>query len=56
MLGILCASAGIGGGGIFVAVLMTAGQMKPHDAVPLSKAIVFMGVTVQLILNLPKNL
>merc|ERR1711924_296333 len=38
MAGILCSAGGIGGGGIYVTVLMVAGALMPHDAVPLSKA------------------
>lgn len=54
--GILCAAAGIGGGGIIVSVLMEVGSLSPHDAVPLSKAVVFFGAVVSLILNLRKQL
>ncbi len=35
--GILASSAGIGGGGLFVALLMFVGGFTPHEAVPLSK-------------------
>lgn len=50
--GILCSAAGIGGGGIYVAVLMVSGRLSPHNAVPLSKAIVFFGSIASLIVNL----
>jgi uncharacterized membrane protein YfcA len=50
--GILCSAAGIGGGGIYVAVLMVIGKLTPHNAVPLSKAIVFFGSISSLIVNL----
>jgi len=53
--GVLCSAAGIGGGGIYVAVLMVAGGLTPHDAVPLSKAIVFLGSISSLILNLRRS-
>jgi uncharacterized membrane protein YfcA len=49
---ILCSAAGIGGGGIYVAVLMVAGKLTPHNAVPLSKAVVFPGAVASLIVNL----
>ena len=49
--GVLCSAAGIGGGGIYVAVLMVLGALSPHDAVPLSKAIVFFGAIATLIVN-----
>ncbi|CAD7939269.1 unnamed protein product [Amoebophrya sp. A120] len=41
--GILASASGIGGGGIFVVVLMFCNDMSPHQAVPLSKAIIFGG-------------
>lgn len=50
--GILCSAAGIGGGGIYVAVLMVTGRLTPHNAVPLSKAIVFFGSISSLMVNL----
>lgn len=53
--GCLAAAAGIGGGGIIVAVLMFCGQMAPHDAVPMSKAVVFAGVFVSSALNMYKT-
>jgi uncharacterized membrane protein YfcA len=49
---ILCSAAGIGGGGIYVAVLMVSGRLSPHNAVPLSKAIVFFGSIASLVVNL----
>lgn len=49
--GILCSAAGIGGGGIYVVVLMLAGLLSPHNAVPLSKAVVFFGAMATLVLN-----
>lgn len=49
---ILCSAAGIGGGGIYVAVLMVCGGLTPHDAVPLSKAVVFFGSVSSLVVNL----
>lgn len=53
--GVLCSAAGIGGGGIYVSALMVAGRLGPHEAVPLSKAVVFMGATVTLIMNLGRD-
>merc|ERR1719502_687674 len=55
IFGSLCAAAGIGGGGIIVSVLMNFGELSPHDAVLLSKAIVFFGSVCSLILNLGKR-
>ncbi|CAE7444709.1 unnamed protein product [Symbiodinium natans] len=52
--GILCAAGGIGGGGIYVTVLMVAGGLSVRDAVPLSKAVVFIGSISSLFLNLRK--
>lgn len=54
--GLLCSAGGIGGGGIYVSLLMVAGRLVPHDAVPLSKAIVFFGALASLVLNLRKKL
>lgn len=50
--GVLCSAAGIGGGGVFVALLMVVGKLSPHNAVPLSKAIVFFGSISSLIVNI----
>mmetsp|Transcript_58126 Transcript_58126/g.138310 ORF Transcript_58126/g.138310 Transcript_58126/m.138310 type:complete len:493 (-) Transcript_58126:69-1547(-) len=50
--GVLCAAGGIGGGGIYVSLLMMVGGLSAHDAVPLSKAIVFIGALVTLLQNL----
>jgi len=52
---VLCSAGGIGGGGIYVTVLMVAGQLSPHDAVPLSKAVVFFGSLSSLLLNVQKT-
>jgi uncharacterized membrane protein YfcA len=49
---VLCSAAGIGGGGIYVAVLMVNGGLTPHNAVPLSKAIVFFGSLSSLAVNM----
>jgi len=53
--GILCSAGGIGGGGIYVTVLMVFGQLSVVDAVPLSKAVVFLGSISSLVLNMRKN-
>mmetsp|Transcript_46071 Transcript_46071/g.106374 ORF Transcript_46071/g.106374 Transcript_46071/m.106374 type:complete len:463 (+) Transcript_46071:45-1433(+) len=53
--GVLCSAGGIGGGGIYVTVLMVAGSMKVTDAVPLSKSVVFFGSISSLVLNLRKT-
>lgn len=53
--GILCSAGGIGGGGIYVTVLMVAGGLSARDAIPLSKSIVFFGSVSSLILNLGKT-
>lgn len=52
--GVLCSAAGIGGGGIYVVVLMLVGFLSPHDAVPLSKAVVLFGSLSTLALNLAR--
>lgn len=53
--GILCSAAGIGGGGIIVTVLMFFGRLSPYDAVPMSKAIVFLGAVSSGVLNYGKK-
>lgn len=53
--GALCAAAGIGGGGMIVSVLMFMGDLSPRDAVPVSKAVVFLGAIVSLALNVGRN-
>jgi uncharacterized membrane protein YfcA len=54
--GILCSAGGIGGGGVYVTVLMVAGGLDIVDAVPLSKSIVFSGSLSSLFLNLKKSM
>lgn len=56
LAGVLCSAAGIGGGGIYVSALMVAGMLTPRDAVPLSKAVVFMGASITLYMNIKKVL
>lgn len=41
--GMLCSAGGIGGGAIFVMLLLVVGGLEISDAVPLSKAIIFVG-------------
>jgi len=53
--GALCAAAGIGGGGVIVTILMIGGGLTPHDAVPVSKAVVFLGAMVSLALNVGRK-
>jgi len=53
--GVLCSAGGIGGGGIYVSVLMLGGGLSIHDAVPLSKSIVFFGALSSLALNTRKT-
>lgn len=52
LAGVLCSAAGIGGGGVYVAVLMVLGGVSTHNAVPLSKAVVFFGAVASLAVNL----
>lgn len=51
---VLCSAAGIGGGGVYVTVLMVFGGLTPHDAVPLSKAVVFLGSLSSLWVNIKR--
>lgn len=54
LAGVLCSAAGIGGGGIYVSALMVLGALSPRDAVPLSKAVVFFGATINLYTNVKR--
>jgi len=56
LAGVLCCAGGIGGGGIYVTVLMVFGALSVHDAIPLSKVVVFAASTPSLILNLAKTI
>lgn len=56
LAGILCCAGGIGGGGIYVTVLMVFGQLSVWDAIPLSKVVIFAASTPSLILNLWKTI
>lgn len=56
LAGLLCSAGGIGGGGIYVSVLMVVGRLSPRDAVPLSKAVVFSGAISSLVLNFGRTL
>jgi uncharacterized membrane protein YfcA len=56
LAGILCCAGGIGGGGIYVTVLMVFGSLSVHDAIPLSKVVVFAASTPSLFLNLAKSI
>lgn len=40
---------------MIVTMLILAGQLTPHDAVPVSKAVVFIGAIASLVLNLGRN-
>lgn len=53
--GVFASASGIGGGGIFVAVLMLIGDMSPHQAVPLSKALIFSGSIMSFFVNVQKT-
>jgi len=53
---VLSAAAGIGGGGIYVCLLMVLSNLSPREAVPLSKAVVFFGSVSSLLLNVQRAL
>jgi len=50
--GAMCAMAGIGGNIIQVTVLMAAGGLTPHDAVPLSKVVIVAGSVCSLAVHI----
>lgn len=54
--GIICTAGGIGGGGIYVTVLMFFGELSVRDAIPMSKVVVFAASLPSLILNLSKTI
>lgn len=54
--GVICTAGGIGGGGIYVTVLMFFGELSVHDAIPMSKVVVFAASLPSLILNLSKSI
>lgn len=56
LAGLLCSAGGIGGGGIYVTVLMIFGGLQVEQAVPLSKSVVFFGACASMVLNMRKNL
>merc|ERR1719502_803368 len=56
LAGVLCCAGGIGGGGIYVTVLMVFGALSVHDAIPMSKVVVFAASTPSLVLNLAKSI
>lgn len=52
--GTLLTGAGLGGGAVFVSILITIMQMTAHEAVPNSKFIIFLSAIVTFILNTAK--
>jgi hypothetical protein len=48
----LAGSTGIGGGGFFTPVLLIVGILTPHEAIPLSKAIILGVATGAVLLNI----
>merc|ERR1719453_1951663 len=47
--GVLANAAGIGGGGIFVAILLFFMDLTPYDAIPLSKSLIFTGSVMSFV-------
>jgi len=47
----IAGSSGLGGGGLFVPVLYLVNSFSAHEAVPLSKAVIFGGAIANYILN-----
>jgi len=52
---VLAGSAGVGGGGLYVPLLMLTLQMEMGDAVVLSHVVVFGSVAAQVLVNLPRR-
>jgi uncharacterized membrane protein YfcA len=51
----IAGSSGLGGGGLFVPILFLVGSFDAHEAVPLSKSIIFGGAVANLCLNIHKR-
>ncbi|PRP76052.1 hypothetical protein PROFUN_01768 [Planoprotostelium fungivorum] len=51
----IAGSSGLGGGGLFVPILYLLCQFDAHEAVPLSKAMIFGGALANLLMNIPKR-
>lgn len=49
--GVVMNAAGTGGGGVFVALLLSIGGLHAHEAVPMSKFIIFVSAGVTYLLN-----
>lgn len=56
VFGVLCAVAGIGGGGILLWILTFMGSLPLQDAMPLSRVVVLIGSLVSLALNVGRHL
>lgn len=55
MFGSIAAMGGIGGGAMVVTVFMVFDGLTPHDAIPLSKSVVFAGTIFSNVLNILVN-
>ncbi|CEM07898.1 unnamed protein product [Vitrella brassicaformis CCMP3155] len=53
--GVLASAAGMGGGAFYVTILMFVGGITPHDAVPISKGVIFLGSLTALSYNVLKR-
>eukprot|EP01117_Protostelium_nocturnum_P012135 TRINITY_DN4452_c0_g1_i4.p1 TRINITY_DN4452_c0_g1~~TRINITY_DN4452_c0_g1_i4.p1 ORF type:complete len:492 (+),score=124.09 TRINITY_DN4452_c0_g1_i4:775-2250(+) len=49
-------SSGLGGGGLFVPILFLVSDFNAHEAVPLSKAMIFGGAVANFALNIRKRM
>lgn len=55
MFGSIASMGGIGGGAMVVTIFMVFDGLTPHNAIPLSKAVVFCGTVFSTIVNLLAN-
>eukprot|EP00397_Hematodinium_sp_SG-2012_P007821 GEMP01007871.1.p1 GENE.GEMP01007871.1~~GEMP01007871.1.p1 ORF type:complete len:350 (+),score=70.88 GEMP01007871.1:84-1133(+) len=53
--GVLASASGIGGSGLYVPILLIFGNLSPHQAIPLAKALVFVGSLMAFYANLGKR-
>ena len=49
--GLIMTAAGTGGGGVFVPILIGVGSLTSHEAIPLSKFVIFAGSIATLLVN-----
>ena len=54
--GIVMQAGGAGGGGVFVAILISVLSLSAHEAVPLSKFVILLSAVCTFIMNSKRNI